>query len=82
MSKRPDCNPSEVERLLFHMPTVAALSESDFARGFAKSITSQSRRRGWWPSQKQLPLMRELVTDLFRHPTGMDQGGDFDLIES
>lgn len=80
--KRPMCDPSEVERLLFHMPTVAALAESDFARGFAKSITSQSRRRGWWPSQKQRPLMRELVTDLFRRGAGQDMGADFDLIES
>jgi hypothetical protein len=82
MSNRPICNPSEVERLLHHMPTVAAKAENDWARGFAKSITKQARRKDWWPSQKQLPLMRELVTDLFRQSASIDQGGDTDLIES
>ena len=73
-------NPYEVERLLHHMPAVAAKAENDFARGFAASVTRQALRKGWWPSQKQLPVMRSLVSNLFAN--GSDNEGDFDLIES
>jgi hypothetical protein len=82
MSVRAQTTPSEVERLLFYMPTVAQRAENDWAKGFAQSVTKQSRRRGWWPSVKQLSLMRSLVSDLFTYGVGQDQGGDFDLIES
>lgn len=54
--------PSEVERLLFHWPVVTGQARTDFARGFTASIAKASRRRGWTPSRKQLPIMRELVS--------------------
>jgi hypothetical protein len=73
------CAPYEIERLLHHMPAVAQLAENDFAKGFAASIVKQSRRRNWKPSPKQLPIMRELVTDLFTHRG--NEGGDYDVIE-
>jgi len=82
MSYPSGMNPYEVERLLFHMPAVAASAENDFVRGFSASIIKQARRKGWWPSKKQLPLMRSLVSDLFVSPKGNEQEGDFDLIES
>ena len=73
-------NPYEVERLLHYMPAVAAKAENDFARGFAASVTRQALRKVWWSSQKQLPVMRSLVSNLFAN--GSDNEGDFDLIES
>lgn len=72
--------PSEIERLLHHMPTVASFAENEWAAGFARSVTKQSYRKGWKPSPKQLSVMRSLVSDLFTHAS--DAGGDFDLIES
>jgi hypothetical protein len=75
----PQATPDEIERLIYHMPTVARLAENDFAKGFAHSVMKQSRRKGWKPSLKQLPVMRELVSDLFTHDP--DQGGDIQLIE-
>ncbi len=74
--------PSEVERLLFHWPVVMQQADSDFTRGFSASIAKASRRRGWTPSPKQLPIMRELVRDLFTQDPGHDQEDDFALIES
>ncbi len=71
--------PTDVERLLHHMPTIAEQTESDWVKGFAQSIIRQSRRRGWFPTQKQLSMMSGLVTDLFVN--GDDQGGDIQLIE-
>ena len=69
---------SEIERLLYHMPTVAQCSDSEWAAGFAKSILGHCKRRGWKPSPKQLGMMRSLVADLFTD-TGED---DFNPIES
>ncbi len=66
----------EVDRLVYHMPTVAQMAKTDWVKGFAKSIMHQSKRSGWKPSTKQLGLMRELVSDLFTY-----DGGDFDLID-
>lgn len=60
-------SPAEVERLLFHMPHVAEAAQTEWARGFAKSITKQARRKGWSPSGKQVAVMRELVSDLFAY---------------
>lgn len=60
----------EIERLLHHMPTVAQLAEETWARGFARSVLKQSRRQGWTPSPRQLPLMRGLVSALFTRPEG------------
>ena len=74
--------PSEVERLLFHWPVVMHRATTDFTRGFSASIAKASRRRGWTPSPKQLPIMRELVSDLFAYAPGQDQEDDFALIES
>lgn len=68
-----------VEELLYHMPTVARLAESDWARVFAQSILRQRKRRNWRPSPKQLSVMHALVSDLFA--CGSNEGGDFDVIE-
>ena len=76
---RQQLSGAEVERLLFHMPTVAARAQNEWARGFAQSIVRQSRRRGWHPSLKQLSVMRELVADLFLHCG--NEGGEIELIE-
>lgn len=70
--------PSEVERLLHHMPTVAERAESDWVKGFAHSVLRQSRRRGWFPSQRQVSMMSGLVTDLFING---DDGGELNVIE-
>lgn len=70
--------PHKVEELLFHMPTVARVATSDWAKGFAQSIARQSRRRGWHPSPKQEALMRRLVAELFHAQEGDD---DAQLIE-
>lgn len=78
MSKRPDCNPSEVERLLFHMGAVASNASNEWAQGFAQSILRQRNRKGFRPSPKQLALMQRLVVDLF---TYRENANDFDLIE-
>jgi hypothetical protein len=69
--------PDEIERLLFHMPTVACLAPTEWAAGFAKSVIGQSRRKHWRPSEKQIVVMRELVSDLFRQ----EQEDDFQLVE-
>lgn len=71
--------PDEIERLLFHMPTVARLSQNEWASGFAASVIGQSKRKRWTPSQKQLSIMSELVSDLFR--SDGEQEGDIQLIE-
>lgn len=72
-SRQPFQKPAtgaEIERLLHHMPTVARLAEETWARGFAQSVLKQSRRRGWTPSPKQLPVMREMVSALFTQAEG------------
>ena len=56
---------AEIERLLHHLPTVAQLAEETWAKGFALSVLKQSRRQGWPPTPKQLPVMRGLVSALF-----------------
>ena len=71
---------AEIERLLHHLPTVAQLAEQPWIEGFAKSVLKQSRRKGWTPSAKQLPIMRGLVNDLFTRAS--DDEGDFNPIES
>ena len=67
----------EIERLIYHMPTVARLARNEWAAGFAKSVLGQSRRKRWRPSEKQIVIMRELVSDLFRQ----EREDDFSLIE-
>ena len=76
-----EITPSEVECLLFHWPVVMQRAKSEFTRGFSASIARVSRRRGWTPSPKQLPIMRELVNDIFT-ANDTDPEGDFELIES
>ncbi|MBA96598.1 MAG: hypothetical protein CMN10_11285 [Roseobacter sp.] len=71
---------AEIERLLHHLPTVAKLTKETWAKGFALSVLKQSRRRGWTPSAKQLPVMRGLVNDLFSR--ARDDEGEFNPIES
>lgn len=69
-----------LEELLFHMPTVARLAKTDWAKGFALSVVKQSNRRNWTPSAKQYALIRQLVSELFSRP--YDQSSeDVDLIE-
>lgn len=60
-------SPAEIERLLHHMPTVAERAGETWAKDFARSIIGQSRRRGWKPTDKQLPVMQRLVSELFTH---------------
>ncbi|SHJ19683.1 hypothetical protein SAMN05444404_1669 [Ruegeria lacuscaerulensis ITI-1157] len=69
----------EIDRLVYHMPTVATHATNNWAVGFARSIQRQAQRRNWTPSQKQLNLMRSLVSDLFAHEG--NEGGDFDVVE-
>lgn len=71
-------SPSDVERLLHHMPAVAQQAGNEWAKGFASSVVRQSRRRGWTPSQKQTQIMRRMVSELFTHS---QEGGDIQLIE-
>ena len=75
----PYSQPDEIDRLVYHMASVATYATNEWASGFAKSIQRQSRRRGWRPSPKQLNLMRDLVADLFLH--GGHEEGDFDVVE-
>ena len=57
--------PRNVDELVFHMPTIERRAENAWARHFAASIRVQARRRNWRPSEKQLAMMRRLVSDLF-----------------
>lgn len=70
---------SEIERLVYYMPSIVERAENDWSRSFAQSIVKQCRRRNWRPSPKQLSVMRGLVSDLFTH--GSNEGGDIDVIE-
>ena len=71
-------NAEETERLLHHMPAVASNAENEWAVNFARSIIRQARRRRWRPSEKQLNIMRSLVSDLF---AGVQPGEDLQVIE-
>jgi len=68
-----------VDELVFHMPTVARMAGTDWAKGFALSVVAQSRRRNWKPTPKQLGMMRRMVSELF---TALrDDDDDLFLIE-
>lgn len=69
----------EIERLLHHMPAVAGKAENEWSANFARSIIRQARRRRWQPSEKQLNIMRSLVSDLFAH--GVKEESDLQVIE-
>ncbi|WP_127113045.1 hypothetical protein [Shimia sediminis] len=71
--------PSEIERLVYYMPSIAERAGNDWSRNFAHSIIKQCHRRNWRPSPKQLSVMRGLVTDLFTH--GGNEGGEFSVLE-
>ena len=75
----PTLAPRNIEELLFHMPTVAKTASSDWAKGFALSVVQQSRRRGWKPSDKQVAIMRTMVSELFTVRRSDDD--DLSLIE-
>ena len=70
---------AETERLLHHMPAVASNAENEWAASFARSIIRQAKRRRWRPTEKQLHVMRSLVSELFAH--GVNTGGDLQVIE-
>ncbi|KAA8616264.1 hypothetical protein [Salipiger aestuarii] len=69
----------EIERALFHWPTVVRLAPQGWAQNFAKSIAAQSRRRNWNPTAKQAEIMRRMVNDLFTQAS--NEEGDFTVIE-
>jgi len=70
---------AEIERLLWHMPTVATRASNAWARDFALSIKRQANRKGWKPSPKQLAMMRSMVSELFTHE---QEESELQLIES
>lgn len=54
----------EVDRFtLWTAPKILAESDSDFERGFVRSIVRLSKRKGWLPSDKQLAVMRRLAAE-------------------
>lgn len=77
----PTLAPRNIEELLFHMPTVARTASTDWARGFALSVVHQSRRRGWKPSEKQVAMMRKMVSELFTASRAYENDDDLSLIE-
>jgi hypothetical protein len=54
-----------VDELLFWLPSVLRREPNEFTRGFVVSILARSKRRGWKPTEKQLAIMRRIVSDLF-----------------
>ncbi len=67
MHLRTTATPAELERLLWHMRTIARGGDDEWATGFARSALAQAKRPTWNPSPKQLSMMRRLVADLFTH---------------
>lgn len=59
--------PRSVDECLFHFSAIARTSTDRWAKEFATSILRQSRRKGWRPTDRQLGLMRKLVSELFTH---------------
>lgn len=74
-----------VDELLWSWPTVCKAATNEWAKGFARSIAGQSRRRNWKPSPKQHAIMNRMVAELYRTrgrvSGGADDGPDIDLIE-
>ena len=54
-----------VDELLHHWRTVIGSAPEGWARNFALSIQRARRRPAWEPTEKQLRVMRHLVSDLF-----------------
>ncbi len=77
----PILAPRNIEELLFHMPTVAKTAGTDWAKGFALSVIGQSRRRNWRPTDKQVAMMRTMVSELFTMARAYEADDDLSLIE-
>ena len=71
--------PRNIEELLFHMQAAARAAGTAWARDFANSIATQSRRRAWNPTEKQLGIMRRMVSEMFT--ACRDEEDDMHLIE-
>ena len=69
-----------IPEIMFHWPAVVSRADTDFAKGFARSVARQARRPGWRPTAKQLPIMERMVSDLFT--SADDEGEEISLIES
>jgi hypothetical protein len=41
---------------------------SAWERRFAQGMTERARRRGWWPSKRQIEVMERMVADTFGDP--------------
>ena len=54
-----------VDELLHHWRMVIGSAPEGWARNFALSIQRARRRPAWEPTEKQLRVMRHLVSDLF-----------------
>jgi len=53
---------AEIDRLLHWMPIIArSYGVSEKTRAFCVSMVAQSRRPRFTPSEKQIPVMREIV---------------------
>lgn len=76
----PSLPPRNVDELLFHMPTVAKTASTDWAKGFALSVIRQSRQHGWHRSDKQVAMMRKMVSELFT-ARAFENDDDLSLIE-
>jgi hypothetical protein len=60
------------DEIVFRVVDALRLGRIDgWAGEFAASISRQSRRRGWQPSEKQIETMRRIVRDL-RAPAEME----------
>lgn len=74
-----------VDELLWSWPTVckAVANEpsNNWAKNFVFSISRQSRRRDWRPSEKQRALMSRMVNEVYRQRGDFDGIDDFEVIE-
>ncbi|MAC79305.1 MAG: hypothetical protein CML66_14735 [Rhodobacteraceae bacterium] len=69
----------QIERAIFHWPAVVSSAPDGWAKDFARSIATQSRRPRWSPTPKQAEIMNRMVNELFTHPD--EQEEDFTVIE-
>lgn len=56
----------EIERLLYHMPTVAERATDLKVRTFASQMAQRRKFRNWRPTPKQFAWMQRLVAELFQ----------------
>ena len=68
---------SDIERLIYHIQSVASEAANEWAKGFALSKVRHSRRHRWKPSTKQIEVMSRLVAELFAEK----QEGEIVVIE-